>query len=274
MKNILLAFDANHFSPGAFEFARRLNEMEPIFLVGTFLRAVQYANSPIGVDGTAKPFFVPLMETDEPELIEKSIIKFEELCNSNNIKYRIHKEFNEASLPALEKETRFADLMILSSETFYKNLGTDKPNEYLKYAIYDAECSILVVPEKFTFPKSNILAYDGSELSVYAIKQFKYLFPQLCKHKTLLLYVAKRPGAEIPDLSQMEEYATTGFNDLEICEVDFDPRKYLGTWISEKNGVILVAGSYGRSEFSSILKKSFISDVISEHYIPVFIAHK
>ena len=37
MKKILIAFDGTHFSDGAFEFARRVNELQPILLTGVFL---------------------------------------------------------------------------------------------------------------------------------------------------------------------------------------------------------------------------------------------
>ena len=37
MKKILLAFDGTHFSNGAFQFARELNELEPALVTGAFL---------------------------------------------------------------------------------------------------------------------------------------------------------------------------------------------------------------------------------------------
>jgi hypothetical protein len=36
MKKVILACDGSHFSEGAFEFARRLNELRPILLTGVF----------------------------------------------------------------------------------------------------------------------------------------------------------------------------------------------------------------------------------------------
>jgi hypothetical protein len=156
---------------------------------------------------------------------------------------------------------------------FYKNLGKENLNPYLKYAMHEAECPVLIVPENFEFPTSNILAYNGDETSIFAIKQFKYLFPELCKHKTMLLYASEK-NAEIPHLSYIEEYAAISFPGYETCEVNFDAKKYFATWISEKKGTILITGSFGRSEFSELFKQSFVTEVLIEHYIPVFIAHK
>jgi nucleotide-binding universal stress UspA family protein len=274
MKKILIAFDDSHFSEGAFEAARSLNELEPILLVGFFLPAVYYANTPVGVEDLPKPFYVPLVEEEDINVIEESIIRFEEKCNDNDIKYLVHKNLVDAAIPSLKIETRFADLLIIGSEMFYKNLGKVKPNQYLRHTMREAECPILIVPEKFNIPTLNILAYNGDESSVYAAKQFKYLFPQLKKNKTLMLVATRKSDVEIPELSFMEEYVINGFPDFELRKVDFDARKFLGTWISEKEGAILITGSYGRSELSEIVRPSFVTDVISQHYIPVFIAHK
>jgi hypothetical protein len=206
--------------------------------------------------------------------IENSAARFREKCIENKIRYVVHGNLADAVLPSIKIETRFADLMIIGGETFYQNLGNFKPNPYLRYAMHEAECPVLIVPEKFCVPSSNILTYDGNQASVYAIKQFKYLFPQFWKNKTLLFHASQKKGAVIPDSSLIEEFVTISFPDYEVWEADFDAHKYLGTWISEKEGSILISGSYGRSELSQIFKESFVAEVIGEHYVPVFIAHK
>jgi hypothetical protein len=135
MKKVLLAFDSTHFSEGAFEFARRMNEMNSILLTGVFLPQVDYANlwsySGGGISG---PLYVPLVEGADADAVAKSIERFELSCQKNDINYRVHKDFYDFALPELKKETRFADLLIIGSESFYENLGTGDPNDYLKDA--------------------------------------------------------------------------------------------------------------------------------------------
>ncbi|MES1223637.1 MAG: hypothetical protein ABUT20_49535 [Bacteroidota bacterium] len=137
---------------------------------------------------------------------------------------------------------------------------------------YPVECPVIVVPENFVFPKNNILLYDGTERSVYAIKQFAYLFPELAGNRTLLVYISG--DEKIPDQVNIEELAARHFHDLTIMKVEIDPGKYFTTWLSERKSGILISGSFGRSAFSRMLKKSFISNAIKEHTLPVFIAHK
>jgi nucleotide-binding universal stress UspA family protein len=53
----------------------------------------------------------------------------------------------------------------------------------------------------------------------------------------------------------------------------FDPQKYLGSWASNYKDTLFVCGSYHRSRFSTMLRKSFAEDIITQHSAAVLIAH-
>jgi hypothetical protein len=71
----------------------------------------------------------------------------------------------------------------------------------------------------------------------------------------------------------VEELVARHFPDLTLCGLDIDLKKYLSTWLSEQKGAILVSGAFGRSFISRLFRHSFIAKVISDHKLPVFIAH-
>lgn len=274
MKKIILAFDGSHYSNGACEFAKGLNEKKRILLVGSFLPQLDYANlwsySGGGITG---PLFVPVIEGEDSEAVQQNIQRFESFCVRNGIEFRVHKDFYDFALPELRKESRFADLLILGGETFYKNLGTDGPNDFLKDALHGVECPVVIVPEEFEFPQSNILSYDGSEDSVFAIKQFSYLFPEWADQKTILVYVSDKDGKRFPEQESIEELAARHFSDLTLTRLKKDPQSYFNTWLHDNKGSILVSGAFGRSAFSRSFRKSFVTDAIRENKMPVFIAH-
>jgi nucleotide-binding universal stress UspA family protein len=273
MKKILLAFEGTHFSDGAFEFARRLNELRPILLTGVFLPQTELANLWSYVDPVGVPF-VPTIETEEGEIVYQNIARFERLCTGNNIDFRVHNDFYGLALAEIKKESRFADLLIIGSEVFYKNTGIKASYSYLKELLHDIACPVLIVPEKFDFPNSIILAYDGSEESVYAIKQFAYLFPELTENQTLLVYANEDDDKDFPDKFQIEELVIRHYSNLTLFKLDVNPRKYFKLWISEEKSAILVSGSYGHSGVSHLFKRSFVKDIITDQKLPVFIAHK
>lgn len=271
MKKILIAFDSLDFSEGAFTFAQRLNELQPILLTGAFLPAYNYIPA---WDYPGGATLLPLLEEDQNEKTAQNIKHFEDLCQKNGVAYRLHKESNFLALPELKKETRFADLLIIGSETFYSNVISTNMNTYLHEVLNSSECPVIVVPEKFQFPERNVLAYDGSKPSLYAIKQFAYLFPELCNNETLLVFADATDNTSIPDQSYVEELATQHFKNLTLFKLNINPRKYFEQWASEEKGAIVVCGSYGRSSFSQLFRKSFITEVIADHKLPVFIAHQ
>jgi len=252
-----------------------MNEAEPILLTGVFLPQIDYANlwsySAGSIGGAV---FIPLVEDVNQTAMAKTLQHFEHLCITNNIDYRIHKDFKEFALTELKKETSFADLLILGSESFYENVSTGEPNEYMQETLHKAKCPVIIVPEVFDFPENNILAYDGTDASVYAIKQFAYLFPALANKKTLLVYSNENTGTAIPENSNIEELAARHFTDLSISKLNIEPRKFFASWYSQKKAAILVSGSFGRSSVSRMFKKSFINDIIKEHKLPVFITHR
>jgi len=277
MKKVLLAFDGSNFSEGAFEFARRLNDFEPILATGVFMPQVDYANlwsyAAAANAGTGLAY-IPLIEEEESDLVRNNVQRFEELCQKNGIAYRVHQDLFDFALPELKKESRFADVIILGGELFYKGISETNQFLYLRDAIHATESPIIIVPEKYEFPTTNVLAYDGSSESVYALKQFAYLLPDLAKNPTLLVYSEGDQDKDFPSKQQIVELATQHYRDLTFYKLELNPRKFFNTWITNEKGSILICGSFSRSAFSQLFKKSFIRDIIIDHKIPVFIAHK
>lgn len=274
MKKILLAFDGSHYSEGALHFAKKLNEKEPVLVTASFLPQVDFANlwSYSGGGGHGNEF-IPLVENSTAENVKRNINRFEAFCLMNKLRFRVHKDYDNFAIPELKKESRYADLLIISSELFYEQAGTNTPNEYLQEVLHEMECPVIIVPEEFEFPKSIILSYDGSESSVYAIKQFAWLFPELTELPTSLVYVGKETTL-FPDEKYIKELISAHYPQTTWVMMEANSNKHPGKGISEKIGACVVCGSFGRGDISRIFKKSFITDVIAEHRLPVFIAHR
>lgn len=218
--------------------------------------------------------FVPLVEDADAGAVKANIKRFESFCHTNDIQYKIHKDYFDFAVPALKKEARYADMLIVSSEVFYEQAGTESPNDYLKELLHGVECPVIVIPEKFEFPQSNILSYDGSESSVYAIRQFACLLPELAGNQTILVYAKERNNEDFPDEPNIRELVDYHFPHTTWFRLEATSREHFATWLAEQKGAILVSGAFGRSGLSMLFRKSFITDVISDHRLPVFIAHK
>lgn len=274
MKKVLIAFDGRHFSHDVFDFVNEMNKEQPVLAVGVFLPSADYIELLYSYGGIpAGPLFLPDETKGDDKLLEKNIARFSQLCEEHNIKYKIHRDFTDHVVTQMKNETRFADLLVLNSGSFYENLREDTQKDYLVNVLHKSECPVVLLPGKYKRPAGVILAYDGSEQSVYAIKQFAYMFPGLCNRHALLVYFGNNKKG-VPERNSIEELAGLHFKNLTIAKLKITSDKDIEKWMSDNGNSMLVAGAFGRSVFSELFRKSFISNVIMDHKIPVFVAHK
>ena len=274
MRKIIIAFDGTQYSEGAMTFVKKLNDVERISLTGLFLPLVSMASLWSYADPMTGALLTPLAEESTAEEVDKNIHRFNEFCSAHNIRHEVNKATFDFAMPQLRKETRFADVVILGGETFYHNIGGETPSEYLKDALHFAECPVLVVPESYEYPEKNILANDGSESSVFAIKQFIYLFPEFAENPTLLVTTHNAPSDLADQDRDIHGLVSSHFNNISFLNLQIDSKIYFATWMSENKNSILVCGAFSRSMISQILRQSFVEDVLRDHKIPVFISHK
>jgi hypothetical protein len=274
MKKILIAFDGKHFSEGAMQMAGWIHEQEPALMTGVFLSPIDYREV-IGYTGMGMgtPVVMPPFQEDDT-MVRRNIAKFEERCLKEGFEYRVHKDTELFALQELIAETRFADLLIISSELFYENIDHHQPNDYLKKTLQSSECPVMLVPEQFLKPFNLIFSYDGKASSVFAIRQFSYLFPTCSLMDAMLVCASEESDAEIPQLTLIEELMARHYESVSIEHLAGENREGLTKWVSEHRGSLLITGAFGRGELSSMFKKSFVTDLIRQHRIPIFIAHR
>ncbi|TCJ19083.1 universal stress protein [Flaviaesturariibacter flavus] len=274
MKKVLLLFDGANFSPHAISFAQQLHRLSPVLVTAVFAPLVSLANmwgyALAGETGAPVRSF---LEEDEDRQVHAHIRQFEHLCQEKGLPYRVHKVTNDLALPALRRESRFADLLILSSETFYNGMLFSDPFRFLREALHDAECPVLIFPETSSFPAQNLVAYDGGRESVYALKQFAYTLPGLAQQPTTVAHASKGTGGKMPEALLVEELANVHFKNVTFRQLDLGDQQDFREWIEGQPDTLLVAGAFARSGLSEFFHASFCAGVVRNHRLPVFIAH-
>ncbi len=275
MKKMIIALDGEHFPVGALEFAKYCNLKDEILLAGVFLSPVDYSKllAYSGIDGaTLMPEWISRNEDDE--LVSKNIRLFEEACAREGIQYRVHKDNDMMALSSLIAETRFADVLLVSSELFYKNVQKEQPNFYLEEVLKRSECPVFLIPEGFSIPRQTILAYDASDSSVFAMKQFAYLFPELAAVETTLLSISRHEEKQLPEYNMVTELLSGHYPNLNLQNlVQLDKRNF-AHWMEKQPNSFIVLGAFSRGMISELFKRSFASDLIHDIRMPIFISHK
>ncbi len=274
MKKIIIALDGRHFPHGAFEFAKSINASSPVLLAGVFLSPVDYSKvlAYTGMEGlTMMPEW--LERNNDDQVVSKNITSFKESCIAEGIEYRIHNDTSLMAIATLIEETRFADVLLVSSDLFYENVQKEQPNFYLEEVLKKAECPVMLIPENYEEPGQVILTYDGTESSVFAIKQFGYVFPELSKNEAILLSIAEHDEG-LPEYGLITELVARHFLNLKIQTLSMTNKKEFTNWVADKAYSFIVMGAFSRSLFSQLFKRSFASKVIHDIKMPLFISHK
>ncbi len=274
MKKILLAFDRQKISDDMMQYILHLNNAQPIAAIGMFLPTVEMVEVPYSFGGVpAGPLYVAESEENNESLLNAEIRKFTDFCTANNIEYKVHNDFTHQVIAKIVDESRFADLLVLDNAAFYANLGAETQNDYISELLHKLECPCFMIPGVYEVPKNIIMAYDGSEQSIYALKQFSYMFPEYSKTQVLLVYFNQSKEG-VPHREEMEELMSYHYFNVSIFKLKIDPAKDLDQWVRDNGASMFVAGAYSRSFFSELFHKSFVNEIVKEHKIPVFVSHK
>lgn len=272
MKKILFLCDGDNFSKGAFEFIKQLAGKETLAVKGLFF-------TPIDIDQLIPLSFIPVsapyvrLKENEKELVQQSQKRFIQECEASGIRHQVHSYTNEWSEEILEKESRYADLVVLSEELFCCDAPDRQPNYFMEETLRLSECPVIVVPENFQNIDRIAIAYDGKKESMYALRQFAALFPDLLELPTEIVHVKNDASEDIPNRDLLREYTSAHFEAQFTSKLHFDPKKYFTSWLDNKKNVFLVTGSFSRSAVSNMFRESFTREIISKHSCPIFIAH-
>ena len=272
MKKILFVSTGDSFPNGAFRFLESFQEQEPVCVTGLFFCPLDYE---LLAHASHVPTVAPFLQikAQERAIVDRNKDLFRHQCETKHIRYHIHDNCDRWEKGLFATLSRFSDLVLVSGELFCEDGGVEQPNSFLHDALRVAESPVLIVPENYVPVEHLVIGYDGSKDSLFALKQFCYLFPQYLDLPTEMVYVKKEDTEEIPELRQLKEYSSLHFSSMSHTKLHFKADHYFADWIGEKPAVMLVTGSFGRSGLSYATRKSFVGKVIRDHGVPVFIAH-
>ena len=273
MEKILFITDGLKLDQSALEFTCYLARFSRSTVTGIFLENMLANVKPVLEKITSGVFQGSEQRAFETkkEIIAASRNSFLDICRRNSVRCNIH---NDLGIPVSEvvAESRHADLAVVSPNLSFDSKEEAAPSRFVKILLEEAECPVIIAPDSFKEIEEIVFTYNGSASSVFAIKQFTYLFPNLEDIRTIILQVNDKPWTEKEKNNFKgwleNHYSALGF---EVLAGNIETALY--NWIQHRENAIVVMGAYGRSKISQFFRRSTAEMLIRKPGHPVFITH-
>jgi len=278
MEKILLALDAQHINTETIDFACYLARVTNSRLTGVFLEDVlsedtdafrtfrQVAEMQGGADAHQTTI------ASRADATEANIKTFRQCCDNRGAHAHIHRD-RGIPLDEVVVESRFADLLIVDAETSFAKKKGSIPARFVKDVLQEAECPVILAPYSFHAIDEVVFAYNGSASSVFAIKQFTYLFPEWKQKKATIVDVKEKEDNAIEHQYKMKEWLRAHYADVELKVLIGDPSDQLFGYLIEKKNAMVVMGAYGRTMMSNFFRRSHAHLIVKTVNLPIFITH-
>jgi hypothetical protein len=260
MRKILLATNANNIKMSAIDFGCYIANLTKSPLTGVFLEKK---------NKVAKTL-IPTREGYECITAEDATANTNIFCNRclhNDARYSAHHIYGNPLTEAI-KESLYADVILADGNTSFSE-DDGWPSQFIKDLLEDAKCPVIVTPFDFDEINEVVFAYDGTDSSIFAMKQFVYLFPQLNDIKITLLQVLKEDN-DITEKKRLKEFMMMYFDAVHYDTLRGDADTELFKKFLAQRNKILVMGAYGRKKFFSHSTADILLKTLN---IPIFIAH-
>lgn len=205
-------------------------------------------------------------------MVQEKLNTFRNYFSEKCIDCQVH-EVRAEALDMLMKETRYADVLVLDAELTLTEHPKATPTDFAKRVLQEAECPVFIAPLGFEGVEEIVLTYNGSASSMYAIRQFANLLPELGNRKVTVLQVRTTDEDTGQDIGKLKEWLNTRYTDIHFENLSGTADAGLLGFILKKRKTITVMGAYGRSQVSQLLKPSAANILVKTIPQPLFIAH-
>jgi hypothetical protein len=277
MKKIIAAFDGLKYKQSTRDYAIAIAKQTNTHLVGIFMDDPNYTSYKIYdlvVKEGATEDRLTKMELKDKVTRAAAAANFEKACQQSGLEYTIHHDRNIA-IQELKHETIYGDMLIINSKETLTHFTEKLPTRFIRDLLSDAQCPVMIVPQKYKPIDQIILLYDGEPSSVYAIKMFSYLLPEL-KHldAEVISVNPVNTTLHMPDNKLMKEFMKRHFPKAKYSVMKGWAEIEIVQHLKEANeNALVVLGAYRRGTVSRWFRESMADILMKEVKQPLFIAH-
>jgi nucleotide-binding universal stress UspA family protein len=278
MERILLAINSQNMDENAINFACFLARLTHSRLTGIFLEKLVLEEEIIihqSGEGPEMESYTlrEVAETvDEQKATVENILRFKEIAASQGIQFFVHLD-KGAPATDIIAESRFADILIVDAGTSFSRVEEGPPTRFVKDILQDAGCPVVISPESFNGIDNIVFYYDGSKSSIFAMKQFTYLIPELRNKRAKIIYLNKSKESWKEEQDAVTEWLEYHFSDVEFISLEGDAMEVFFNYLLKKKNDFVVMGTYGKGLLDSFFGNGAEKESTGTTSLPIFIAH-
>lgn len=277
MKKIIAAFDGLKYAESTRDYAINIAKQTNTYLVGVFLDDSLYTSYKIydliAKEGVSEDKLKKL-ETQDKTIRAAAAANFDKACQKLGLEYAIHHNHNIA-LQELKHESIYTDLLIINAKETLSHYTEKLPTRFIRDLLTDAQCPVMIVPQKYTPIEKIILLFDGEPSSVHAIKMFSYLLPQLdTLHTEVISVKTPESSLHVPDNKLMKEFMKRHFPKASYTVIKGWAEEEIAKILKQQtSNTLVVLGAYRRGTVSRWFRESMADTLLKECKLPLLIAH-
>jgi hypothetical protein len=277
MKNIIAAFDGLKYADSTQDYAINITKQTSAHLVGVFLDYPTYNSFKINEVVEDKDFSLgkinKLEEKDKIKRYESASL-FTKACEHAKLEFSVHHDHTIA-LHDLKQESVYADIIVISANETLTHYEEKPPTRFIRDLLSDTQCPIIIIPHKFKPIDKIILLYDGEPNSVYAIKMFSYLLPQLKHLETEVISVKHLDeDTHLPNNKLMKEFMKRHYPKAKYIIMKGWAEEEIVAYLKlQEENTMIILGAYRRGAVSRWFRESMADILMRNLKLPLFIAH-
>lgn len=273
MKKIIAAIDAMHFSEEQIDSYVYLAKEAQGKLTIVLLENLVGQNIPVASVSTFQyEQMVRESLEDLDRLRKENVDRIYRACNNYSDDIHIQEAVG-TPIHEVIAASKFADLLLINNNISFAFLYESNPRQFVKDVLAQAQCPVVVVPDKITRIRELVFSYNGTYSSMYAIRQFTQLFPGFSDMPVNVVYVNEGGNAVMPYDNLVKDYMEHHYDEVKYTVLNGEPVPEFLALLIHRNDCLVTYGAYGRSRLSRFFHRSDADSILRTTGIPVFITH-
>ena len=209
---------------------------------------------------------------EKDDIIKHNTAAMRMACQARNLFCAMYGD-RAATPEEIILESRFADLVLLGKELSLHLQFDNGPTGSVRDVLANAECPVLVTSEDMPAVKGVVFTYNGTYSSMYAIRSFTGMFPEIVTQHATVIYINEKENKAMPHERLLREYLGAYNRNISYMTLSGKADTVIQAYLEQKPDHITTLGAHGRSRLSRFFNSSTAGYILRTTKGPLFITH-